>query len=258
MYKELTADDFRKDLGLTSDYKVDGVIVFGGSATERMRDLFIETLGELKLKVNFGSPIMPDGLFSNIKVIEVNGKRIWFDVVYGGAYLSELLHIACILGSRCNILIGMCGGLQKDIQTNDVVVPISSYGNESSTRAYSEADTFEYSSNKELSDLVISKIDYTRVVSGKLMTHQAMLAETKDDIERWSKQGYSGVEMESSTLFSVSNHFKVKSAAILQIADNLAYLQTVLSDEYKNLKEKRYEVRKNNMKVAIECLLKNI
>lgn len=258
MYKELTADDFRKDLNLPHDYKVDGVFIFGSSATERIRILFTETLEELFSTTKYEQPLMQDGLFSNIKVIEINGRRIWFDVVYGGAYLSELLHIACLLGSKCNILAGMCGGLQKEIHTNDVILPKYTFGNESSTRAYTNPNTFKHYSNSELTKKIAAKIDYTKVFISTLITHQAMLGESIEDIEKWASESYAGVEMETSTVFAVSNYFKVKSAAILQVADNLAYAQTVLSEEYKEIKEKRYQIRKKNIQVALETLIENI
>jgi uridine phosphorylase len=36
------------------------------------------------------------------------------------------------------------------------------------------------------------------------MTVQAMLAETAEDVDEWSSQGYIGVDMESATTFAVA------------------------------------------------------
>lgn len=257
MYRELTAIDLKQDMDLASDYKVDGVVLFGGSLTEPMRKMFKEQLEKEYPQAQYGQPIMPDGLFSKIDVIEIAGKRIWFDVVYGGAYMSELLHIAALFGSQINLLVGMCGGLQKSVATNDVIVPISTYGNESTTRMYALKDELNHKSDQNLSQKIKSLIDYAPVHVGELTTCQAMLGESIEDIQKWENDGFIGVEMESSTLFAVSNHFNIKAAAILQVADNLAHNVSVLSAEYKLMKEQRYEIRRKNMSLAIKLVIEN-
>ncbi len=70
-----------------------------------------------------------------------------------------------------------------------------------------------------------------------------MLGETFEDVEAWSRAGYYGVEMETATLFSVSNHFNVPSASLLYVTDNLIKGQTV-GDESHNLQKEERNLRK--------------
>ena len=64
-----------------------------------------------------------------------------------------------------------------------------------------------------------------------MITCQAMLAETWEDICEWSSRGFYGVEMEASTVFAVSQHFKVPATAMLNIADNLIEKETIDIEE---------------------------
>ena len=88
-----------------------------------------------------------------------------------------------------------------------------------------------------------------------MVTVQAALAETKEDIERWHKQGYLGVDMESATMFAVSNSFNIPSAALLYVADNLVRNELVTDDGYELLKTQRTAIRKENYEVVVKTLL---
>jgi uridine phosphorylase len=83
-----------------------------------------------------------------------------------------------------------------------------------------------------------------------------MLAETAEDIAAWSGQGFLGVEMEASTVFAVSNHFGVPSAAVLSIADNLIEEQTVLHENYEDTRAEREAVRDLQFRAALHQLAK--
>ena len=170
MYKHLKKEDFKSILKLPQDYKVDGLLVFGTHPKEKEYVNLYEALGKTGLQ--FHEEKIEDGFFRDIKVFIINGKRFWFDVVYGTAYLSEVTHIACLFGSRLNILIGSCGGLQENLNMCDVIIPLSSYGNESSTRMYQRDEKENvYYSDKQLNKEIKSRIDSKHVVhEGSLVT----------------------------------------------------------------------------------------
>ena len=88
MYKELTKKDWNKLLKFPEDKEVDAVIVSGNSLANREREIgFLEqALSNYKdvKKVEY----IQDNFFSSIYEFEIGDKLIWFDVVYGGAYLS--------------------------------------------------------------------------------------------------------------------------------------------------------------------------
>jgi purine-nucleoside phosphorylase len=236
-------------------YNVDALLVVGTNPRSKEYPHLYEALE--KLGVQYKEEVIKNIFFSEIKSFVINGKRIWFDVVYGTAYLSELLHAASMLGSKTNILLGTCGALQADMKMGDTVIPFASFGNESSTRMYQRDNRdFLYSSDKNLSQRIKECVSKRKTIyEGKLMTVQAMLAETKEDVDQWNAEGCVGVDMESATVFAVSNHFNVPSAALLYVADNLIKNELATDDSFAALKEQRMNIRKENYEVALKVLL---
>jgi purine-nucleoside phosphorylase len=255
MYKQLIKQDIQRILKVPETYTVDGLLVIGTHPKLKEYPHIYEALS--KLNSSYTEEKLEDTFFSDIKSFGINGKRIWFDVVYGTAYLSELIHVASMLGSKANILLGTCGSLKENLNMGDTIIPKASYGNESSTRMYQPGDSnFLYESNVDLSYKLKNTLSHRKNIDeGKLVTVQAMLAETKEDVDRWANEGYSGIDMESATMFAVSNHFNVPSAALLYVADNLIKNQLTTDESFELLRTQRTSIRKENYEIALRTLL---
>lgn len=256
MYKELTKKDWYKLLKFPEDKEVDAVIVSGNSLANREREIgFLEqALSNYKdvKKVEY----IQDNFFSSIYEFEIGDKLIWFDVVYGGAYLSELLHVGCLFGSKKNFLVGTCGGLQKNLETGDLVIPTYTYGNESTTRIYQpDIKDHKHYADKELREEFVKSISDYKIHSGPIITCQGMLGETPEDIKKWSEEGYLGVEMESSTFFAVSNSFNVPSVAVMHISDNLVKNILYGGEELEKKREFRNKIRVYKYEKIIDNIL---
>ena len=256
MYKELTKKDWNKLLKFPEDKEVDAVIVSGNSLANREREIgFLEqALSNYKdvKKVEY----IQDNFFSSIYEFEIGDKLIWFDVVYGGAYLSELLHVGCIFGSKKNFLVGTCGGLQKNLETGDLVIPTYTYGNESTTRIYQpDIKDHKHYADEELREEFVKSISDYKIHSGPIITCQGMLGETPEDIKKWSEEGYLGVEMESSTFFAVSNSFNVPSVAVMHISDNLVKNILYGDEEMEKNREFRNKIRVYKYEKIIDNIL---
>jgi purine-nucleoside phosphorylase len=256
LYKELTANNWRKNLKLPKSYKIDGVLIYGTGNKKKEYKRLKQSLESLEYSYTIET--LKDNFFETSRLINIGSKNIWFDIVYGGAYMSEALHIASKLGSKINIFLGSTGGLQTGATTGDIIVPSYSYGEESSTKIYNRTSIDNcHFPDKELSSEIYNKIDKQfNPKRGSIITCQAMLGETWTDIQRWSAEGYSGVEMETATFFAVSKHFKVPAAAILYIADNLIEKEDIFSEKYTTSKDKREQVREHIYQLALETLLK--
>lgn len=250
MYKHQTADDWREYLRVPEDYRVDALVVVGTHPKAKEYPHVYEALESLG--VSFVEEQLDRVFFSEVKVFVINGKRIWFDVVYGTAYLSEIVHVASLLGSRQNILLGSCGALQEGVSCGDVVLPRESFGNESSTRMYMpKSQDGVFFANPTLRDQLSSRLPHgVKVHDGRMFTVQAMLAETQEDVKTWEREGYVAVDMESATLFAVSAHFKVPCAALLYVADHLIQGTLVGSDSYELLRAQRLLARKNHYRAV--------
>lgn len=258
MYKTFTAEDYRKHFKLPSDYTVDGFIVFG-TFHPGPYDQLKEELAKLNISVSYDRTLDKpyfSPYFAPILEFVVHGKTYWFAVAYGGTLLSEWTHLACLFGSRTNIVIGSCGGLLAGADSPEIIVPTFAYADESATRMYEPNKSHHHASDEDLDQRLIKQLDVKhKVWHGPTVTCQAMMAETWEDIQRWSKEGYYGVEMEAATVFAVSNHFKRSSAALLVIGDNLVQEKTVLDVNYEGGRETRHEVRRDMLNAALNEIL---
>jgi len=254
MYRQIGPDEYRKDFGLTENYQVTGFLCHGTWKREEELNNLRAALGELDIKFKLNE--LP-AFLRNMVEIQIGNKRIWFDVPYGGAMLSEYLHIACLLGSKKNILVGSCGGLSPKINACDCVIPSWTYGDESSTRMYTpeKGDNHHFPDKSLVNNLKARLNSNLKIFEGPTITCQAMLAESWEDVQKWSKEGYLGVEMEASTVFAVSNNFGVPSAALLVVGDNLIKEENVLHENFKKLSGKRTGIRQEFLKAAILELL---
>jgi purine-nucleoside phosphorylase len=257
MYKHFGKSDIQNLLGISDTYVVDALLVVGTQPKRKEHAKLYAALEKLNLP--YTEEELSDSFFEEIKVLNINGKRIWFDVVYGAAYLSEIAHVASMLGSKMNLLMGSCGGLDPALNMGDTILPVSSYGNESSTRMYQrETSSYIYDTSLDLRSSIKNLLTHrSSVYEGRLVTVQAMLAETKEDVENWSAQGYLGVDMETATLFAVSNHFNVPSAALLYVGDNLVKNELINNPSYIASKAFRRGVSEENYEIMLRFLVSN-
>lgn len=254
MYRNYTAEQYRARLGFPTDYTVDAMLCYGTLYEDRVLAQLIEVMQALKLDAALND--LPHPFLRFGKELVIDDKKIWFAIGYGGAWLSEYIHWACLFGSKKNLLLGSCGGLKPGMKQGDFIVPESSYGEESSVKIYNRESNTQYP-DKELSKRIASKLgeDGTKVWRGPMVTCQAMIGETLEDVRDWSNNGYFGVEMEASTVFAVSNHFNVPCAASLYIGDNLIEDHTNLSDEYTAEADTRKQNQLKQIRVALSELV---
>lgn len=253
MYKEVTAEYWHTYLGLSKNYQVEAILIYGAFGGQPHIEKFLSTLKTLGIP----GELTRIGLLGNVFEFKYKNKNYWFIVAYGTTVLSENLHIASMFGSKKNIHIGSCGGLHKGANAADFIIPTFSYGNESTTRMYERKnETHKHFSNKELSKKLRGRINSSFTIhEGPLMSIQAMLAETADDVQKWSEEGYFGVEMETATIFAMSNHFHIPSGAIVYVHDNLIRGQIVGDEQHVKEKDLRDKTKDEIYRVAISELL---
>lgn len=254
MYRNISAEQYREHLGFPYNYKVDAMLCYGTLYEQGVLSQLKEALEDLGLEAELNE--MPHEFLRFAKELKVGNKNIWFAIGYGGAWLSEYLHWACLFGSKKNILLGSCGGLKLGMKQGDFVVPGSSYGEESSAKIYNRESNI-HTSDINLSEKISKTLaeDGTKVWNGPIVTCQAMIGETLDDVKKWSTDGYFGVEMEASTVFAVSKHFDVPSAASLYVGDNLIEEHNNMSKEYAAEADSRKQKQVKQIKMALSELL---
>jgi purine-nucleoside phosphorylase len=252
MYRELTASDLKNFLNVTQEYRVDALLTYGVYSKEKALKVFEKTLGELGIPCVY-EPIK-GAFFDGIKSINTPFGRLWFETIYGCAYASEIIHIASMLGAKGIIHLGSFGALRADIKTGDIIVPDNAYGDESVTRMYARKKTKPFfSANPQLAKELSENLGLDRN-NDSVVSIQAMLAETREDVNKWSQHGYVGVEMECAALFSVADHFNVPAAAAIYAADNLIQNVLVTDEIYDETSENREAAKRRLFLAALKTL----
>lgn len=252
----LTADDFRRRYDLGNDYKVEGMLAvgtwrpFGKLNLEHIENVLKE-LGKDYTHKLFQAPDLHD-----IYEFTISGKVYWYFAAMGTAVMHMHLHRGSMLGSKKNILIGSVGGLSEECMPGDIICPSLVLGNDNAKYYQRDNSDDFYRPDPHLADSLKRRLpSETRTHTGKTVTCEIIMGETKEDIERWSKDGYLGVEMESALVFSLSNHFNIPSAALLNIGDNLIKEITFFSKEHAEMDDIRESSRRTTIKAALEELL---
>lgn len=259
MYAHHSKEEWLKILNLPENYRVDAIIIDGHYAFNNRYPLFLKALKQVRINYVF-EKFEDDFLHSFVKslVLKPGDLRIWYSVFYGGAALSEIVHIASILGSRLNLLRGDVGALHPALERGDILIPSYSHGNESSTRLYARGvQDLRFYSTSNLHEVIVSLLrqeGLQRIFIKPTTTCQAMLQESIADIQNWAKQGFWGVEMEASTLFAVSNYFNIPVIAVLLVVDNLVKNQLVTDKDYWEEKEYRDQLRIKQYKSLLHLL----
>ncbi len=256
MYVQLTAETFRKKYNLSDDYAVDGILAVGTWTAyapinlDHLKSVLNEIGDEYECR-QFVDPHLHE-----VFEIKIEGKIIWYFAVMGTSVMSEYLHKGSMLGSKKNILIGSVGGLSVACQPGDIISSIESKGN-GNARYYQRNNIDDlYKPDRALADSLKSRLPENFTVhTGKTTTCEILMAETQEDIDEWSQQGYLGVEMEAALVFSLSSHFDIPAAALLNIGDNLVNNVTFFDDEHSSNIEVFESSRRASIKVAVEEIL---
>lgn len=255
MYQQLTPKQNRKSHGFEPEYNVDGIITVGTYTPDKwinmvesdLRDKHIE-FKKSKLK----------GFLRNVPEFKIEKKTFWLMTTLGSAELASVVHLGCQFGSKINLHLGSCGGLDPNLKDYTTIIPISSYDTGTSATMYSDGrSTNVFYPDHSLSEILLQLCKNTGLTSvkGKIITCQAMYAQTENDIQTWSEQDFSGVEMETATLFAVSNYFEVPAGAMVYITDNLIKGDTVLDNKHAKSAEFRKSIKNRFVAVSLNLIL---
>lgn len=259
MYMSLTVDDFRQRYSLGDDYRVEGLLAvgvwrpFGNLNLEHIESVLKELSKDYSYKL-FQAPDLHD-----VYEFTIDGKVYWYFAAMGTAVMHMHVHRGSILGSKKNILIGSVGGLSETCNIGDVICPSLVRGNDNAR--YYDRDNQDnlYQPDPNIAESLQQRLPHeVKTHTGKTVTCEMIMCETKEDIENWSKAGYLGVEMEAALVFAISNHFNIPSAALLNIGDNLVGGSTFFSKDFVEMDDIREKSRRITIKAALEELLEPI
>ncbi len=162
------------------------------------------------------------------------------------AIMSELLTAG---GSEYIIRAGSCGAMREDISIGDLIIVTGCVRGEGTT-SYYVPDSFSTVADIYLTQALMEackKLGYTYHM-GTIWTTDALLRETKTQIQKMCELNVIGVDMISSSLLTVAQLKGARAGGILAVSDNL------ITGELGFVSPKYFEAETHTIDVAIEAI----
>ena len=162
-------------------------------------------------------------------LVEIDGRRVWVIWCYGAAMASSHAHVAAALGARAILQVGSFGGLATDGRVGDVLVPRRVLGKDGVSRQQSKGAVIEM--DEGLRDRLEAALiaEGATTIDGLLLTTTSISLERDQDIRRWMRAGYAGVEMEAAATAAMARHFGVPTAGAFVLWDNIGVGHTIFT-----------------------------
>ena len=181
---------------------------------ERLENLIKKIENPVK-NFTFMEYSMYTGQYAGTRVTAINGGRFSADT----AITTELLSNA---QAQCMIRIGSCGALSEEIKIGDLIVVDGALRGEGVTPYYVEED-FQPVTDERLTQAVWQAAEASgcAVHKGKVWSTDAILRETRAHVNKAIDQGCIAVDMVSSVFLTIAQLYKIPSAVILAVSDNI-------------------------------------
>jgi purine-nucleoside phosphorylase len=209
--KELTKSDWLRILKLP-EARVPAVLILRGTRNFQAQSRAM--LSHFDDVLELGTP---NGLIEDVFIGDLRGWPAAFGCVYGASMASELVHIFGVLGTAAVIQIGNCGALADDFSAGDLFVAQRAYCGEGAARYYKPDGPWVAASPTLLTSEALSRESFR---TGDIYTTAALFAEGAEDVERWFRDGFAAVDMETATTYAVAEHFGMERVSILYGFDN--------------------------------------
>ena len=211
MLRELTRADWLGILSLPESLIPAVVIVRG---TRNFQAKYRAMVPHFANVLHLGTP---NGIIEDVLIGGVGGRPVGFACVYGAAMASEVVHIFGVLGTRAVVQIGNCGALADGFGAGDLFVADRAYCGEGAAQYYKSDGSWVTASAKLLQSRTLAA---TACRTGAIYTTGALFAEGEADIERWYRDGFAAVDLETAATYAVAEHFGMDRIAVLYGFDN--------------------------------------
>ena len=221
----MTRGEWMAAVGI-AEHEVPEAVILEGSWWLRERNHLRLSLLEDVRELNF--PEMHLGRYQ--------GRYVVYSCVYGAPRAVEPAHVFAQIGKPLLVQIGSCGALQPAVHTGDIVLPDAAAVGEGASQYYvpgietSHADpAFLRAARQAFEDRGFP------VHIGSHLTTSALFAQPTGVVDAWRDAGYLAVDMETSAIFSIAQHFGLQAVSLLFAWDELlkgrSFLDVYTPDE---------------------------
>jgi purine-nucleoside phosphorylase len=141
----------------------------------------------------------------------------------GAPVIAGLADEFAVLGVKQFALIGMAGGLQREMNTGSLVISSSAVRGEGSSRHYLPPHSTVGSSPEMVHALseILTEQNHTHLV-GATWTTDAPFRELRRDVIEHQRKGVLAVDMEAAAMLAVAASMNLPALAAFSIADQLS------------------------------------
>ena len=168
---------------------------------------------------------------------------------YGAARAVEPAHIFAQLGTPLLIQIGTCGTLDVEATTGMVILPERCAARDGIAPLYGAGETVETTGTWVDRAENLLQADAVRTRRGFHLTWPSLFAQSDAMCDDWAAEGLLSVDMETSTVVAVADHYGVSAMSMLTVWDALPLRRTFLDplapedqEELQRSNEKVYDV----------------
>ena len=157
-------------------------------------------------------------------------KPVMYSCVYGAPRAVEPVHIFGSLGTPLAIMIGSCGAIQRNVRIG-----------EGASQYYAQGDWSRPTSRWVGRADAALKTRSLTTHQGRFITTSALFAQPKERTQQWEREGYLGVDMETSAVFTVASAMGMEAVSMVFAWDEL-HLQRTFLDAFspeENIKQER-------------------
>ena len=186
MLKDLTRADWLAALDLPPD-RIPTALVLRGT-----RNLKRHYAGHAALFTDVVEVGSPNALFEDVCVGRLGGADVGYASVYGGPMASEITHVFGVLGTGLVVQTGVRGAIGDGIGAGDLVVATAAGCGDGASACYLPG-VDRIDATADLVAALRDRIDPPaplRLHAGPVWSTAALLAEGREDMERWYRTGF--------------------------------------------------------------------
>ena len=219
MYRELTAEDHRRVIGIGPAEVPDVLLLLGVFDVHAAGERFASYLPEAHRLRRFPAWL---GRWGVLKVA--------LAACFGGPMAAMYTHTFCGAGVTKVVQLGWFGALQPGMALGDVAVPRHAERQDGVSDWYLPKGILADASPALAGRIAVALRDRNiATTEHAIYSTPALLAESREVIADWSRHGWQGVDMETAATFAVAKSMGAeRAAALIRIDDLVAEEDSVM------------------------------
>ncbi len=150
------------------------------------------------------------------KGVEVTASTTGMGTPSAAIVMEEL----AALGAKYVIRVGTTGGIGRDVELGDIIVPTRAVPLDGASKAYIRRGGRTVA-DEEMVRILVKNLEGTRYHVGPICTSDTFYLEEEEDAKYWASKGVLSFEMECSVIFAIGSLRGYRAAAVLTVTGKI-------------------------------------